>query len=81
MEIRPDSEETIGLLTRIDHDNRAFDQLFARYRSMLRRVVDLRFDPSLRSRIDPSDVVQETQLEAFRRLSDYLNRRPMPFHL
>jgi RNA polymerase sigma-70 factor, ECF subfamily len=26
-------------------------------------------------------VVQETQLEAFRRLPDYLRRRPMPFRL
>src|SRR5206468_10033529 len=30
---------------------------------------------------DPSDVVQETQIDAFRRLADFLERRPMPFRL
>jgi RNA polymerase sigma-70 factor (ECF subfamily) len=45
------------------------------------RFLDLRFDARLRSRLDPSDVVQETHLEVFRRLPDYLERRPMPFRL
>jgi DNA-directed RNA polymerase specialized sigma24 family protein len=31
--------------------------------------------------VDPSDVVQETQLEAMRRLEDYLKREPLPFRL
>src|SRR5437870_1267775 len=35
----------------------------------------------MRARIDPSDVVQEAQLEAARRIDDYLGREPMPFHL
>ena len=32
-----------------------------------------------RARIDASDVVQEAQMEAYRRLDDYLEREPMPF--
>lgn len=62
-------------------DRKAFEDLFARYRPFLRQVIALRLDPRLRPRIDPSDVVQETHLEAFRRLQDYLRRQPMPFRL
>src|SRR5205823_3074082 len=40
-----------------------------------------RFCPRLRSRVDPSDIIQETQIEAVRRLDDFLARRPMPFRV
>src|SRR5262245_57826408 len=81
-ELTPDSEETQHLLQRVQAgDRQAFEQLFARYRSYLRQVITLRIDPRLRARVDPSDVVQETQLEVFRRLADYLQRQPMPFRL
>jgi RNA polymerase sigma-70 factor (ECF subfamily) len=62
-------------------DRRAFEQLFARHRRYLRQVVALRLDPHIRPRVDPSDVVQEAQLEAFRRFPDFLRRRPMSFRL
>src|SRR5262249_24810900 len=62
-------------------DDAARNQLFARHRSYLRRLVELRIDPRLRSRVDPSDVVQEAQLEATRRLDGYLSEPPMPFPL
>jgi RNA polymerase sigma-70 factor (ECF subfamily) len=64
-----------------DRDPRAFDRLFALHRPYLRKVVELRLDQRLRARVDPSDVVQEAQLEAFRRLPEYFERRPMPFRL
>jgi RNA polymerase sigma-70 factor (ECF subfamily) len=41
----------------------------------------LHLDPRIRTRVDPSDVVQDTQLEVTRRIDDFLGRRPMPFHL
>jgi RNA polymerase sigma-70 factor (ECF subfamily) len=81
-EVKPDSAETHILLRQVrDGDRGAFDRLFARYRPFLRRVIKLRLDTRLRARLDLSDVIQETQLEAFRRLGDYLERRPMPFRL
>jgi RNA polymerase sigma-70 factor (ECF subfamily) len=58
-----------------------FGLLLARHRPGLRRFIGLRMDLKLRGRVDPSDVVQETQLEMFRRLPDFLARHPMPFHV
>lgn len=77
----PDSGETLRLLERIRAGSPAFDALFERHRGLLRQAVALRFDPVLRARVDPSDVVQEAHMEAFRRLPDYLARQPMPFRL
>jgi RNA polymerase sigma-70 factor (ECF subfamily) len=81
-EVKPDSEATRLLLGRIRAGERAaFDELFARHRPLLRKLVEFRLDARLRARVDPSDVVQETQLEAFRQLPSFLQRNPMPFRL
>jgi RNA polymerase sigma-70 factor (ECF subfamily) len=78
----PDIGETDRLLRQVRAgDRQAFDRLFASHRPYLRRFVDLRLDPRLRPRVDPSDVVQEAHLEAVRRLSAYLERPSMPFRL
>jgi RNA polymerase sigma-70 factor (ECF subfamily) len=79
-DLRPDSAETRELLEQAHAgDRRAFDRLLARHRPELVQFVELRMDAKMRGRVDPSDVVQETQLEVFRRLPDFLDRRPMPF--
>jgi RNA polymerase sigma-70 factor (ECF subfamily) len=79
---KPDSDDTDHLLRQAQAgDARAFEDLFARHRAYLHQVVALRLDPRIRPRLDPSDVVQEAQLEAFRRFGDYLRRRPMAFRL
>lgn len=81
-DFEPDSSATRRLLSDVAAgDQGAFDNLFSRNRRWLHRFVELRLDRRLRARVDPDDVVQETQLEAFRRLDDYLRRRPMPFRL
>src|SRR5205823_12987705 len=78
----PDTAETRDLLEQARaSDRQAFERLFAQHRAYLRQSVALRLDPKLRPRVDPSDVVQDTQLEAFQRLPDFLQRRPMPFRL
>src|SRR6516164_10901424 len=77
-----DSAETQSLLRQIRAGEAgATDRLLERHRPYLRRLVELRLDPKMRGRVDPSDVVQEAQLEALRRLDDYLKQPPMPFRL
>ena len=62
-------------------DETALGELFARYRPRLRAMVQLRLDPRLRGRVDPSDVLQEAFLEASQRLTDYAARPTMPLFL
>jgi RNA polymerase sigma-70 factor (ECF subfamily) len=81
-EVLPDSAETQRLLDQVRAgDRRALDELLARHRPYLSQLVELRIDPRLRQRVDPSDVVQEAQLEAARRLEGYLSAPPLPFRL
>lgn len=81
-EVRADSVETCELLARLLRgDRQALGALLERHREALLAFVDFHLDPRLRGRFDPSDVVQETQWEAMRRMDDYLRRRPMPFRL
>jgi RNA polymerase sigma-70 factor (ECF subfamily) len=77
-----DSSETQRLLERVRAgEAEATDRLLDRHRPYLRRLVELRLDPRMRARVDPSDVVQEAQMEALRRLGGYLRQPPMPFRL
>jgi len=62
-------------------DRAALEQLLAHYRPKLRDFIEYHLDPAIRGRVDPSDVVQETQLEVVRRMDDFLNHRPMPFRV
>jgi RNA polymerase sigma-70 factor (ECF subfamily) len=81
-ETAPDADQTQLLLQEArGGDRRAVEELLAGHRPYLRRLVELRLDPRLRSRVDASDVVQEAQLEAARRLAGYLQGPPMPFRL
>ncbi|MCA9215698.1 MAG: sigma-70 family RNA polymerase sigma factor [Planctomycetales bacterium] len=77
-----DSDETLDLIDRAQAGDRdAFDLLFQRYSDELYRFVNLRLDARIRSRVAASDIVQDTQLEAFRRFVDYCQRKPMPFRV
>jgi RNA polymerase sigma-70 factor (ECF subfamily) len=81
-EVTPESDEHAHLLQQArDGDARAMDSLLDVHRAYLRQLVDLRLDPRLRTRVDPSDVVQEAQLEAVRRLPEYLRDPALPFRL
>jgi RNA polymerase sigma-70 factor (ECF subfamily) len=81
-EVEPDSAQTRSLLDAVgEGDQSALGHLLGRHRAGLVAFVDWHLDPRLRTRVDPSDVVQEAQMEVVRRMDDYLRRRPMPFHL
>jgi RNA polymerase sigma-70 factor (ECF subfamily) len=81
-DLRPDSQRTCVLLDAVSKgDGAALDALLGRYRSDLVAFVVARLDPAVRRRLDPSDVVHEAQLEVVLRMDDFLERRPMPFHL
>jgi RNA polymerase sigma-70 factor (ECF subfamily) len=81
-QVTPDSAATQRLLQQVRAgDRQAFEQLLAEHRPYLRQVVELRLGPKLRPRVDPSDVVQEAQIEAARRLDAYLEQAPLPFRL
>jgi RNA polymerase sigma-70 factor, ECF subfamily len=59
----------------------ALNEMFARHRERLRRMVQMRLDWRLQGRIDASDVIQDAWLEATRRLADYLGNPVMPLFL
>ena len=68
-----DSAETERLLNRIRAGEReAVDRLLEAHRSYLHKFVDVRLDPKLRPRLDASDVIQDAEMEALRRLESYL---------
>lgn len=74
----PDTDQ---LLEAVRHgDAQARGRLLERHRAKLRRMVAVRFDRRLAARVDPSDIVQESLLEAAARMDDYLRTRPLPFY-
>jgi RNA polymerase sigma-70 factor, ECF subfamily len=76
------ADQTLHLLLQAwEGDTATFNKIFERHREELRRAVARRLDRSLRSRLDPSDVIQETHREVLERLPDYMARRPMPFRM
>jgi RNA polymerase sigma-70 factor (ECF subfamily) len=62
-------------------DAAALNEMFSRHRDRLRRMVELRLDRRLLSRVDPSDVIQESYLDAVRRLDEYLADPRVPLFL
>ena len=68
------SSQTLRLVKRAaGGEDSAWRQLFAVHRERLHRMVRLRLDHRARARIDPSDVLQEAYLEAYRSVTTYLD--------
>ena len=43
-------------------------------------MIAVHLDPRIAGGVDPSDIVQETLIDATRRLPDYLEKRPITFY-
>jgi RNA polymerase sigma-70 factor, ECF subfamily len=78
----PDNNEALRLVRcAAQGDTAAWERLMNAHRGRLGRMVALRLDRRLQSRVDPSDVIQEAYIDAARRLSDYAKNPEMPFFL
>ncbi len=64
-----------------DGDSVALDTLFDQYRRPLLRMVQIRMDRRLRSRVDASDVLQNAYLHAAKRMKRYLVEQKIPLRL
>ena len=62
-------------------DKAALNEIFARHRARLRRMVELRLDRRLQARIDASDVIQEAYVDVVGRLNEYLSEPNYPLFL
>jgi RNA polymerase sigma-70 factor (ECF subfamily) len=74
-----ETERLLKLATQGDPES--WGALLARHAQRLRRLVAFRMDQRLQGRIDPSDVMQEASLEAWKHLEDYLRDPKIPFFL
>jgi len=78
----PQADETLQLLCGArEGDAEAVNRLMERHRTTLCRMVQSRLNREIGRRVDASDIVQETLIEAHRRLTDYLSNPRLPFHV
>jgi RNA polymerase sigma-70 factor (ECF subfamily) len=76
---QPDTQKW---LLRLRHgDDQALADLFEHYRPRLRQMVRLRMDGRLAARVDPSDVLQETFLDAARQVRRFVENPQVPIYV
>jgi RNA polymerase sigma-70 factor (ECF subfamily) len=76
------STDTVVLIERARAGDRdAMNEIFARHRDRLRRMIEMRLDWRLQARIDASDVIQDAYLEVATRLEEYLRDPKLPLFL
>ena len=62
-------------------DDHAFVELFSRYRTRLKQMLEFRMDRRLRGREDASDILQEVYIDAHQRMPHYLKRPELSFYI
>jgi RNA polymerase sigma-70 factor (ECF subfamily) len=60
-------------------DQACWERVISHQQERLRRMVAFRMDSRLQGRIDPSDVLQESMLEAWQRLPEFVSDPAVPF--
>src|SRR5580658_2446542 len=81
-DLAQEPDESKALLQRAaDGDAQAVQELLARHRDRLKRMVHLRLSRRLQGRVDDSDVVQEAFLSISGRLHEYTADPKLPFYL
>ena len=73
----PEDERLLKLAASGDSD--ALGRLLESHRQRLERIVRVRLDHRVQSRMNASDVIQETCIEAGERLKEYLENPEVPF--
>jgi RNA polymerase sigma-70 factor (ECF subfamily) len=58
----------------------AREELFDRHRGRLRKMVELRLDRRLQSRLDPSDLIQDVYKKMARSIAHYREQSEVPFY-
>lgn len=64
-----------------DGDPEALANIFTKYRQRLKKMVHVRLNPQLKGRLDASDVIQDTLVEAARTLDRFLAEPSLPVYL
>lgn len=62
-----------------DGDREAIEVLLGQYRELLKRLADNGLGPAVTARVDASDVVQKTLLQAYSGLPDFRGEQPPEF--
>lgn len=74
--------DDLDLLRNASSDQQgAFNEILLKHRERLKRMVAVRMNPKLQGRLDASDVIQETFIEATRTLTAYMNKPTLPVFL
>jgi RNA polymerase sigma-70 factor (ECF subfamily) len=76
------SDELRELLNRLGQgDQQALGALFSAHGDRLRRMVDFRLDARLRGRVSTSDILQESYIDALKRLPHFQADPDVPFFI
>jgi len=76
------SADVVELLRRARAgDAEALNEIFARHRDRLRRMVEMRLDRRVQARIDASDVLHDAYVDVVKRLDEYLREPHLPLFL